>query len=299
MKILIIGLPLFAQKLHAKLSSYDSSNKYYFLDTYYSNLDKVKALALIPSMDIIYSINGSLTRSRVFDLAILFRKKLIFHWVGTDVLKSTQAFNSGEYIEKYRSYPVHLCEVTWIQDELKQIGIEAEIQNFVSFNSYSETPVIPKNFSVLSYLHPKRETFYGIELLVECAERFPDIIFNLVGTSGIERNTPSNMLFHGWVSNMKEMIEETGVCVRLPEHDGLSSFVLESLSMGKNVIYSYDFDYCIPCENADELISVIGKLKNEFENGSYQVNRSAIDFIRREFSREKIFNSLIKKLTKN
>ena len=69
MKIIIVGLPLFSKRLEHNLREFDPSNSYKSLDTYYNKLDKLKALIKIPKSDCIFSINGSITKSKVFDIA--------------------------------------------------------------------------------------------------------------------------------------------------------------------------------------------------------------------------------------
>jgi len=156
--------------------------------------------------------------------------------------------------------------------------------------------VLPDNFNILTYLHPGREEFYGIEKLITCAEKFPDIPFYITGSESYRGKTPNNVKFFGWVDNLDTMIANAGICVRLPEHDGLSSFVLESLSKGKIVAYTYDYPHCIQCLNAEELCLIVEKKKTEFDKGELEINFGGIKFIQEEFNEEIIFDNLLKQL---
>ena len=128
MKVLIVGLPLFAERLKNDLTEYDSSNKYYFLNTYYNKWDRVKALFLIPRVDVVYSINGTLGTSRVFDLTLKLKKKLMIAWVGTDVLKAKKLKEVNQlFLEKAE----HYCEVDWIKKELVELNINAKSFEFL------------------------------------------------------------------------------------------------------------------------------------------------------------------------
>ena len=142
-----------------------------------------------------------------------YNKKLIMHWVGTDVLKALDAYRSGNYSRDYIDYAIHYCEVDWIKEELKEMGIHAQILNFVGFKRNPGDFVVPKNFNVLSYLHPNREEFYGIKKLIDCASRFPDIPFYIVGSDGYSGKTPENIKFFVWVNNLDVMIRNAGLCV--------------------------------------------------------------------------------------
>ena len=295
-RVSLVGLPKFASELANNLSSYYPSAYFKSFDTYYNLKDKIMCIPYILLSDVVYSINGTINNSNVFNLALKLNKKLLIHWVGTDVLKAQKAFNEGEFNQEYIDKATHFCEVEWIQEELKELGINAAIQNFVVFDKIIGEQKLPEKFSVLSYLYPGREEFYGINSLIEAANRFPDIEFNLVGPESYQVETPSNMHFHGWVTDLDSRIASAGMCVRYPEHDGLSSFVLESLANGKVVAYKYSYPHCIACNDDDALYRTIENTFQEFKNGGLKVNLDAIDFIQKEFNKEKIFSGLIKRM---
>ena len=92
MKVLIIGLPLFAKNLAKELNQFDPDNRYVCLNTYYRFIDKLKFLYHVRNCDIVYSLNGSIYNARAFDMALKFKKKLIIHWVGTDVIKAKKSY---------------------------------------------------------------------------------------------------------------------------------------------------------------------------------------------------------------
>ena len=101
MRVLITGLPLFSDRLCGELSAFDPDNRYYRLDTYYSRFDRLKALFMLPFVDVVYSINGTVQKSRVFDLAFKLNKKVVMNWVGTDVVKALNTQNPNQnYIKK-------------------------------------------------------------------------------------------------------------------------------------------------------------------------------------------------------
>ena len=110
MKVLIVGLPMFARKLAADLSAHDRENTYVSCDTYYSHIGKLKYLFHLPTAHIVHSINGSICGSKVFDLAIRTRKKLMMHWVGTDVLKSAKNLENNLVNKDFVDKASHFCE---------------------------------------------------------------------------------------------------------------------------------------------------------------------------------------------
>jgi len=288
-KIIIVGLPLFAQRLAKQLSEFDSESTYIHLDTYYNNWHKIKALFLIPRADLIYSINGSVTRGRVFDLALKNKVPIIMNWVGTDVLKSLEAYRSGAYDQEYISRATHYCEVNWIKRELKEMGIEAKVVNFASFDRQFELKEADADqLTVLNYIPESRQDFYGINEIIKAAEAFPNIRFLIAGSSIYERSTPENMKFLGWIDDMDGVYQNVHVCIRFTKHDGLSNFVLEALARGKQVIYNNQFDHCHFVENTTDLIDRLVALMTMFEQGKSLINKEGAEFVSREFNREKI-----------
>jgi hypothetical protein len=295
LKIIIVGLPLFAERLANSLSEFDTANRYTFLNTYYSKRDKLKARFLIPGADLLFSINGSVVTSGVFDLAIRKKVPIIMNWVGTDVLLASDAIKSGNFRQDYISYAQHFCEVGWIQEELKEIGIEAEIVNFASFDKHFELKIpTSERYTVLTYIPKSRSDFYQPELFLRVAKRFPEIDFLIAGTDAAEYEPlPDNVNALGWVSNMDALYEKVHACVRIPEHDGLSTFILEGLARGKDVFYKYQFDHCFEVSDEELFSQTLTGRYNDFKEGSWKPNVKGANFIATDFNREKILGDLV------
>lgn len=296
LKVIIVGLPLFSERLATNLSKYDKKNSYIYLNTYYSKWDKIRARFLIPSADLVYSINGSLMTSRVFDLALAKNVPLIMNWVGTDVLKSAEAKRKGIHRQDYIEKAIHYCEVDWIRMELNELGVKAEIVNFAVFDKKFE-PRIPQNeFTVLAYIPSERSDFYGLGEFVKMATGHPEIRFLIAGGNESEFGTlPDNVKALGWVKDMDTAFDESHVCVRYPEHDGLSNFILEAMARGKEVLYKYNFEHCWHCPDTATLIKTLGTLKKRFDEGKWEVNQKALKFIEDNFNEEVILGGLVKR----
>jgi glycosyltransferase involved in cell wall biosynthesis len=298
MKVIVVGLPLFAKRLAKSLGNFDKSNSYTWLNTYYAKIDKLKARFLIPRAECVISINGSIETSKVFDLALNRKIPLIMIWVGTDVVTATSAFKSGKYRKDYIENAIHFCEVNWIQDELKAIGINADIVNFASFDkTFQLVNPISQKFTVLTYIPNQRSEFYGPNLFLNVARFFPDINFIIAGTTAEEyQPLPENVKALGWVEDMDSLYANVHLCVRIPEHDGLSTFILEALARGKDVIYKYPFDYCLQAENEMEFKNVLQSRYSLFMDGLWDSNRSGAEFIANEFNSTQILGELKKRI---
>jgi hypothetical protein len=296
--IIIVGLPLFAKRLSEALRSRMHGWDVIHLDTYSSNIDKIKAWFLIPRADVIYSINGTLGRSKVFDLALKHNKLSIMHWVGTDVLDARYAFESGTYKKEFVRRVVHFCEVNWIQDELQEIGIDAEILNFASFDRRFDVLSPRTNrLKLLFYSSDARADFYGLPLILDLARKFPDIDFSIVGAKAQNfEPLPQNVETHGWVDNMEHYFDACHATIRFPKHDGLSNFVLESLARAKHVLYNYPYPNCTFCPSLERLEQAVYDLRESVKTGTYEPNLSGKQFVEDEFNSEHIFGKLIGKI---
>ena len=294
MRVLIVGLPLFAERLQKDLSEFDSSNSYYSLNTYYSRKDRIKALFLIPRVDVVYSINGTLGQSRVFDLAFRRKKKVMMTWVGTDVTKAKQL---GEVNDVFLNQSEHYCEVGWIQEELKELNIQAEILNFFNFSDEKKNTICSsEQLQVLTYISKGREEYYGWNEIISAALENKDIEFTVVGTDGEGMaEIPENVNCLGWVDDMDSLFEKAHCTIRFVEHDGLSGFVLESLFRGKQVIYSEPLDHCHHVRSTSEISSKLNELKTRRANGESLLNVTGIDYVKKNFNREYILKRLIEK----
>lgn len=295
MKVIIVGLPLFASRLADAFQKFDKKNVYTSLNTYYKKLDKIKAFFKIPQSDIVFSINGSIQSSRVFDRALKKNVPIIMNWVGTDVLKSIEAFKSGNYQKEYISKAIHYCEVNWIKEELKEIGINADIVNFAVFDKKFDIQIPSnKHFTVLTYIPEIRSEFYGMLTILKLAEQLPSIQFVIAGTTANEfQPLPSNVLALGWVSNMDEVFNKTHVCIRYPEHDGLSTFILEGLARGKEVIYNYPFDHCKYAKYENDAYAQLNAMESDFKDGNWKSNNDGALFIQEYFNEKVIIGGLI------
>ena len=298
MRVIIVGLPLFAGRLASALTEYDHENTYVHLDTYYRKSDQLKALWHIPRAACIVSINGTIVSSRVFDLAFKKEVPLIMNWVGTDVLKSIKAFKEGNFQQHYIDDATHFCEVGWIQDELKEIGINADVVNFAAFRkSFELKKVESKQLTVLSYIPNKRSDFYGMRTLIRMAEKLPSVQFLIAGTKGEEyAPLPQNMKALGWVDKMDEIYDQTHVCVRFTDHDGLSNFILESLARGKQVIYRNPFDNCEHCPDEEKLIAQIQNFEDRLKGGDDLLNTEGAQFINDEFNEDVILGGFLRRI---
>lgn len=297
MKIIVTGLPYFGRKISALLNEADKGNNYIFLNTYYTNFDRLRFLCHILFAKTVYSINGATGKSFVLSLAIKLKKRVVFHWVGSDLILAKSAVENKTADKKFIDYPIHLTDSPWFVSELKSIGINAKYISLLMIDKIPDQVDFPQEFNVLAYIPQDNQDFYGLSTILELAKIFPEVNFNITGSGEYCGELPENIKLLGWIKDMKPVFENSVVSIRFPKHDGLSFFVLESLLYSRYVIYNYEIDNCILAHNVEEIKSDLKELLEKFKIGKLELNTKGKDFVIREFSKENI-NVLAKILTK-
>lgn len=286
------GLPYFSKILSGKLNKYDNRNKYISLNTYYSLQDRLRFLRHFMQADIIYSINGVTSGSRAIDMAIRYKKKLIMHWAGSDVMLAKEAIANNTHNPEYLEYATHLCVAPWFVDELKEIGINAVLKPICSFDRNNNRIPLPDSFSVFSYIPEGSEKNYGMDRIIALAEAFPDVPVRIAGISKYRHKVPDNIELLGWVNNMEEQYRRSILCVRLTGHDAVSFFVLEALNNQRYVAFTYDIPPVHHIGNNSDLFRVTSTLIDKFNAGELTGNYAGQEYINREYNNERILSGI-------
>ncbi|HEY6904748.1 MAG TPA: hypothetical protein VI216_10615, partial [Candidatus Acidoferrales bacterium] len=174
-------------------------------------------------------------------LAVALGRPAIRWWVGSDVLYCLQDPVSRDRARILAGFFArNIAVAPNLVEELSSIGIHASVIPSVVDLGLSRA-VSTSRFCptrVLVYLPTTRRAFYG-EAVVERAIRAnPDLHFLVVGDEEHRFRRARNVESLGWVSDMKPVYDRVGCLLRVTEHDGLPRMVMESLLLGKYVIYS-------------------------------------------------------------
>lgn len=247
--------------------------------------------------DVVYLIGGTLAGSRLLDLALLTRTAVVMHWVGTDVTVAIEDLRRHAARTRYIERATHFCEVPWIQEELRRIGIEARIVQIAALDCPAPDGLrLPAAFSILSYVREGLEDFYGMDRLVRLARDLPDVEIRIAGISRSAAPLPPNVKLLGWMENMAEQYAGCVLFLRLPEHDGLSFSVLEALAAGRYVGYSCRWEGTTHIDSYGGLRGFVQGLYSDFGRGTLGVNRAGVEYVRRHFDRDDVLGTLAKRL---
>lgn len=287
--VLFNGLSFFGNKLVREIQSIDSINKYKFLETYTRILHQFLFLFYLRQANLVVSFNGVTTPSGALDKVLNKKIPMVMYWHGTDVLLAKQRYESGTINKKYAEWAKHFTDAKWLQEELQEIGIEAELLPFKHVDSFADVLTYEK-ISVLTYLAQGKEKFYGLNDILSLAEKFPEIKFTVAGSDGKGITHPSNVLFFGWCKEdeMMRLRTKHAIFIRLTEHDGNSLSVLEALASGQEVIWNYPGENCNYVHDLDSTISTLNDLIQKIENRGMQSSLQNINFVKSTYSKEKI-----------
>jgi glycosyltransferase involved in cell wall biosynthesis len=289
MKVVFTGLPYFTSRLVNELSEFDRANKYIFCNTYSSKIDQVKFLFHALNADLIVSFNGVTSKSRSLDYAIKLNKKILMQWQGSDVLSIIKNKEKGIYTEKYIKQSVSYTDAAWLKDELSGFGIACDILHF----KHLLVPEINKPFKkleVLTYIGQGKEKFYGLDSVIKLALANSDLVFNVLGTKGIDKKSPDNVNFLGWVNSdqVQEHLNSCPIYIRLTMHDGYSLSVMEAIANGNYVLWNNPHSQCVVTNEDVDLIEKFEELKQKVV-----ANRLQRSVINMEWAKQNLNKSLI------
>ena len=222
-------------------------------------------------------------------VANLLRKKVVFHWAGTDVYTliqgNLQAQKWSCRVDLHLSYGQNLTE------ELATMGIHAQAMPIPPSTPEVKSKM-PDEHAVLLSIPDSRADFYGYQTMLEVIRLFPNIKFVVVRAQEKARYNEPNVDFRGVVSKeeMNSVYDDVSIVLRYPEHDGTSLLLMESLLRGKRLISRFAFPFAQQVEGIDEISLALKKCLEEplipDENGinyaeeNFNSQKFAADFMK-------------------
>ena len=241
--------------------------------------------------DVVLGIHGRARLGPLERLAIRLGRPKVVEWVGTDV---PQHADSAERFTREAVW--NWCESSWISDELRDAGFEdVDIVPLTCTLFPDRVPPLPGRFRVVAYTPEARHDFYGLPFVVELARRLPDVEFDLLATSG-SPDLPSNVRPRGWVDDMDGVLRACAVYLRPVAHDGVSHTVLEALSYGRYVFWTYAFPGVEKIEDLDGVERAIRVLAAAHRAGTLPLNLDGREAVEARFSPPVIATQLREKL---
>jgi hypothetical protein len=287
MRVLVLGFPHFVNMLVPMLSDADIQ----FIP--YRGRRWVWVWELLCA-DACYFIGGRWKHDKFLDLALLMRKKIVMHWVGTDVKDASAAYSQSEVSHDLIVRCQHWAEVSWTADELCAVGIPAEVVPLTSALTVSEAFELPSEFTILAYLPAGRALFYGAQHILQLARELPSVQVLCVGSAEspfhfASEPLPPNLLLFGRPESLRSVYFQSTLLVRMTEHDGLSFMVLEALAHERYVIWSYALDGAPGLYHAKGyklMLEHVKALQTQHQHGQLPPNHDGAKFIHTHYDRE-------------
>jgi len=240
---------------------------------------------------------------RLLTLAKKMKKKVVVHWIGTDVLELRDYITLNKCLPKFLiDVPdIHLADSPSLQEELAELGISTEVIRLLPQIVDADVEPLPDKPAVLAYFSGEsRQEFYGCRYILSLARELPDIPFYVVGSGkGELTDVSANVSFLGEVTDMESVYRKITAFVRFIQHDSLSAMILEALARGKYVFYSQPFPHTTRLINIQNGITALKKALS-----ATTPNWEGAAYVRENFSWRQeiqklkdIYNELLSKLS--
>jgi hypothetical protein len=220
------------------------------------------------------------------------RVRGVNYWIGYDVrLIQVQLASRLPSDDEQLALRVlsHWAGAPNMTEALDALGIAARTVVFPSPSRPipERVPPLPKQFRALLYWRDDTWEYSSGPELVAAARRLPDIEFDVLGATGSNvLDPPSNLTFHGRVSDMDRMYERAAVVVKVVEWDSVpGGMVEEALLFGRQVIYSFEFPYTVFVKHRDEegLVAALSDMRDAHMRGDLDLNLEGRDMIIRDW----------------
>lgn len=177
------------------------------------------------------------------DIALKDGKKIICHWIGSDISDMFKLHQSQRDIwKKYFSNPnfLHLSECDSTKKELEEMGINSEVcpLPLKRIPQYLPLPIDKLRIAIYMYGRPE---FYYWSVMLEIMKKNPQYEFIVFGGLKSTENyyvrpELENVRYLGQVDITQEVIPFTNTLIRLTEHDGLPLGPIEFMIAKRFVI---------------------------------------------------------------
>lgn len=232
--------------------------------------------------DLAYSYTGRIDKGKFLRAAhALGKSRIIMVWCGSDTIFAQAAYAKG-LIDPWVTHLVHWAIAPWLAEEVRALGVDCEYVPATQFVEIVKDPKpLPKKFSVLVYVRDTRKSgLYGWDRMVEVAQKLPHVEFNLYGLlEGQTLSGPCNIRVHSWTNNSAGILENSTVVYRPVRHDGLSLSVLEALSHGRHVVWTYPLRGCLHAPDPQTACEQLERLYTEHEAGRLRLNEEGRDYV--------------------
>ena len=251
-RVLVVGSGFFKPGFEL-LAGEEIQLSYLDKDREWKRLNLIQKIRLFASHDIVHFFWARVAISNLL-LALLMRKSVIQHYIGSDVLLTLKSKRKVMIQKLLARWGVNLFAGSeQLSLELKDAGIDSITLPFVNRDIRNAFTAYPKELTVLTYVPDGKEEFYGLPAILACARKFPHIRFTILrNTRDFALSNVCTIPFVPW-EDMDKLYNEHNIYLRLTKHDSLSTAVVEALACARHVIWTQPFPYCYQVANEKDL----------------------------------------------
>lgn len=296
-KILVIGSSPFGNNAHDFFKLFKVNVLFYDIN-YRNKLIKLikfpRYLKMLIRVDAVYTIGYFSPHSPLYLTARFLRKRIVVHWIGSEVLN----LKRSHYWPIQGSFSVSYNLVS----ELERNNVHSSwLPLFFPLNNQIILDHIefPETHGVLFYLVDNEEEFYGLKYLIFLANKFENINFHLIGSSKM-LFTNKNIINMGYLNDelLNDLFNKITIYIRITLHDGLSQLMLKSLSLGKLVITNTDHPFVLKFDPLTNTNDDLALMMEQIFNLEPRANQDAIDYINEFYNHssqfDRYYNAFIK-----
>lgn len=295
-RVAIGGLPYFGRRMAALLAG-EGWQAAYLETRGWRPAPALAALRAARRADVLYQLGGQIERlSRPDALRAVASPLCVMHWTGSDVLYAHTVARRGRVSRRLRDGCVHWAGAPWLVEELATIGVQATWVPHSEVAALSAIPPLPDGrFTVLAYLRPGREQFYGAEAVLRVAATLPEAEILIAGCERLP-SAPANVRCLGWVERMDAVYARCHVLLRMAAHDGLAFMVQEALAFGRHVVWNYPFPGAHLAADAEEACTRVTGLAAQHERGTLSLNLAGAAHVRERYNPTRIRDDIRRRL---
>jgi glycosyltransferase involved in cell wall biosynthesis len=222
--------------------------------------------------------------------------KKIIYFIGTDVLQlqCKKFIEVREFTRTTCKNVDHIfCNAPWLQTELKEMGIEAELLYCPIDASNYEIGELPKKFTLAVY-RSDSNPMHNEAFMFDVAKSCPDINFKFFGGSKLEiQDKPKNIEYMGEIEDekMPEFINSTSGIARITIHDGFPATLVEWALCGRQFLCNLpdmpkaNFIAVTPTDatyikDKEDMIKAIRNLQRKIKKTTYQEQVELRDYFK-------------------
>jgi hypothetical protein len=291
-RVVVHGLRHFCQKLPGLLGneSWDIRDR--------SRHTPLQLAALVRDLrdcDLVFTWAGRLDMGPfLWASRSLGTSKVVVFWCGSDVLRAKKLLEAGK-MDDWIANRIHWAASPILAEEVRSMGVACEFVQASFVEGVRDPKPLPKEFSVMVFL-PRADVaeLYGWDRVLDVARALPNVKFRLVGLhKGQSVQAPPNVNLEYWTGDTAPLYEKSTVLWRPVRHDaGISFMVLEALSHGRHVLYTYPVPGAMQVSNPEEAKMQLEHLRALHEAGVLPLNRAGIEIVAQKYARDVVRKEL-------